>query len=120
MPREKQRSHRFGARLTAAWLPQILETSDTIDPDTLALSNAPRGGENLVSTISGDLETLGIRYALFADSHPSPAYPRVLAATETSSSLPTLLAALLLPTMPFQLPLPLPPSRARSSSTSPP
>jgi hypothetical protein len=40
---------------------QILETSDKIDPDTLALSNQPRGGENLVTGITGDLKTLGIR-----------------------------------------------------------
>lgn len=40
---------------------QILETSDLIDPATLALSNTPRGGENLVSEISGDLATLGIK-----------------------------------------------------------
>ncbi|KAK4702731.1 nuclear protein localization protein 4, partial [Phenoliferia sp. Uapishka_3] len=41
----------------------ILETSDSIDPATLALSNAPRGGENLVSAIDGDLASLGLRQA---------------------------------------------------------
>ena len=42
---------------------QILETSDAIDPATLALSNAPRGGENPVSAISGDLASLGLGQA---------------------------------------------------------
>ncbi len=41
---------------------QILETSSAIDPATLALSNQPRGGENLVSGIAGDLQTLGIKW----------------------------------------------------------
>ena len=41
--------------------PQVLETSPSINPATLAFSNAPRGGENLASTISGDLDSLGIR-----------------------------------------------------------
>ncbi|KAI5475892.1 nuclear protein localization protein 4-like protein [Pseudohyphozyma bogoriensis] len=47
---------------------KILETSNTIDPATLALSNAPRGGENLVSGITGDLQSLGIGHGdlLFA------------------------------------------------------
>lgn len=39
---------------------QILETSSSIDPTTLALSNAPRGGEELVKNITGDLKSLGI------------------------------------------------------------
>ena len=42
-------------------LSQILGTSDSIDQDTLTLSNQPRGGENLVSSISGDLKSLGIK-----------------------------------------------------------
>ncbi|GAA6062563.1 hypothetical protein JCM10212_004876 [Sporobolomyces blumeae] len=41
---------------------KILETSDSIDSDTLALSNQPRGGENLVSGITGNLESLGISH----------------------------------------------------------
>ncbi|POY73659.1 hypothetical protein BMF94_3194 [Rhodotorula taiwanensis] len=47
---------------------KILETSDRIDPETLALSNQPRGGENNVAGISGDLKTLGISHGdlLFA------------------------------------------------------
>ena len=38
------------------YCPQILETSDKIDPDTLALSNQPRGGENLVPLIVDAVE----------------------------------------------------------------
>lgn len=45
---------------------QILSTSDQIDPDTLALSNQPRGGENLVKDISGDLQSLGIGCGLLS------------------------------------------------------
>lgn len=41
-------------------LPQILETASDIDPATLCLSNQPRGGENNVSAIKGNLSSLGI------------------------------------------------------------
>lgn len=40
---------------------QILETSTSIDPSTLALSNTPRDNETLVSQITGDLAGLGLR-----------------------------------------------------------
>ncbi|KAK4055592.1 nuclear protein localization protein 4 [Microbotryomycetes sp. JL201] len=55
-----------------ALVSKILETSSAIDVNNLALSNAPRGGENLVSGISGTLESLGIKHGdlLFASYTP--------------------------------------------------
>ncbi|BGP61695.1 hypothetical protein NBRC10512_002860 [Rhodotorula toruloides] len=73
---------------------KILETSNEIDPDTLALSNQPRGGENPVSGITGDLASLGISHGdlLFA-SYKTRAAPSALSshpasgtATPTTSS----------------------------------
>lgn len=59
--RSESQWHRLTPWRHNALLRQILETSDRIDPDTLALSNQPRGGENLVAGITGDLKTLGIK-----------------------------------------------------------
>ncbi|KAM0746514.1 polyubiquitin-tagged protein recognition complex, Npl4 component [Meredithblackwellia eburnea MCA 4105] len=62
---------------------KILETSTDIDPSTLALSQQPRGGENLVSGIKGNLASLGLNHGdlLFASYSP-------LAPTASSSSVP--------------------------------
>ncbi|KAM0788886.1 hypothetical protein ACM66B_002970 [Microbotryomycetes sp. NB124-2] len=71
---------------------KILETSPAIDHNTLALSNAPRGGENLVSGISGSLESLGIKHGdlLFASytptAEPSAASPPPNNATTSAST----------------------------------
>ncbi|BGO98579.1 Nuclear protein localization protein 4 [Rhodotorula toruloides] len=73
---------------------KILETSNEIDPDTLALSNQPRGGENPVSGITGDLASLGISHGdlLFASyktrTAPSAlsSHPASGTATPTTSS----------------------------------
>ncbi|BGP15193.1 nuclear protein localization protein 4 [Rhodosporidiobolus nylandii] len=66
---------------------KILETSDQIDPDTLALSNQPRGGENLVSGISGDLQSLGINHGdLLFVSYTPRAAPSALSSTPASGS----------------------------------
>ncbi|BGP47282.1 nuclear protein localization protein 4 [Rhodotorula kratochvilovae] len=80
---------------------KILETSDSIDPETLALSNQPRGGENLVSSISGDLQSLGIGHGdlLFVTYTPKAA-PSALSAdpatgAATSSAPPPPTAATL-------------------------
>ncbi|GAA6004963.1 hypothetical protein JCM11491_002291 [Sporobolomyces phaffii] len=66
---------------------KILETSDAIDPETLALSNQPRGGENLVSTISGDLQSLGINHGdlLFA-SYATRTAPSALSSRPDSGA----------------------------------
>ncbi|GAA6016093.1 hypothetical protein JCM10207_004441 [Rhodosporidiobolus poonsookiae] len=66
---------------------KILETSEQIDPDTLALSNQPRGGENLVSGISGDLQSLGINHGdlLFVTYTPRAA-PTALSSTPASGA----------------------------------
>ncbi|GAA5970520.1 hypothetical protein JCM11641_007337 [Rhodosporidiobolus odoratus] len=68
---------------------KILETSDQIDADTLALSNQPRGGENLVSGISGNLQTLGINHGdlLFVSYTPRTA-PSALSSAPSGSSTP--------------------------------
>ncbi|KAI0067936.1 polyubiquitin-tagged protein recognition complex Npl4 component [Artomyces pyxidatus] len=42
---------------------KVLETTVDADPETLAISNQPRGNETLVSTLKGrDLQTLGLRH----------------------------------------------------------
>ena len=42
---------------------QVLETTTDADPDSLTVSNQPRGNETLVSTLGGrTLESLGIKY----------------------------------------------------------
>ncbi|GAA5889832.1 hypothetical protein JCM5296_002356 [Sporobolomyces johnsonii] len=66
---------------------KILETSDSIDPETLALSNQPRGGENLVLGITGDIQSLGIGHGdlLFA-SYQSRVAPSALASTPNSGA----------------------------------
>ncbi|GAA5955583.1 hypothetical protein JCM8115_006796 [Rhodotorula mucilaginosa] len=80
---------------------KILETSDKIDPDTLALSNQPRGGENLVTGITGDLKTLGISHGdlLFASykqrQAPSALSSHPTSGTATPSSAPVVHAATL-------------------------
>lgn len=39
---------------------KILETTTNADPTTVAISNRPRGNETLVSTIKGNLQSLGL------------------------------------------------------------
>ncbi|GAA5927715.1 nuclear protein localization protein 4 [Sporobolomyces koalae] len=69
---------------------KILETSSEIDPDTLALSNQPRGGENLVSSIQGNLASLGINHGdlLFASYRPKAA-PSALSSAPTPAPAST-------------------------------
>ncbi|GAA6031144.1 hypothetical protein JCM8097_004025 [Rhodosporidiobolus ruineniae] len=66
---------------------KILETDPTIDPDTLALSNQPRGGENLAKDISGDIQSLGIGHGdlLFA-SYKTRDAPSALSSTPASGT----------------------------------
>ncbi|GAA5894513.1 hypothetical protein JCM8208_006261 [Rhodotorula glutinis] len=68
----------------------ILATSDQIDPDTLALSNQPRGGENLVSAITGDLQSLGINHGdlLFASYKPKAAPSALSSAPASGAAAP--------------------------------
>lgn len=67
---------------------QILSTAENIDPATLALSNQPRGGENLVSAITGDLAALGLNHGdlLFASYNLLDA-PTPIATSSTLSGL---------------------------------
>ncbi|GAA5897251.1 hypothetical protein JCM6882_001827 [Rhodosporidiobolus microsporus] len=83
--RSKDGNFRFDVQPTddfSVLLQKILETSSEIDPDTLTLSNQPRGGENLVSGISGDLQSLGINHGdlLFVAYTPKAA-PSALSTT---------------------------------------
>ncbi|KAI0734006.1 polyubiquitin-tagged protein recognition complex Npl4 component [Fomitopsis betulina] len=41
---------------------KILETTTNADPTTVAISNRPRGNETLVSTIKGNLQSLGLSH----------------------------------------------------------
>ncbi|GAA5967365.1 hypothetical protein JCM3765_000502 [Sporobolomyces pararoseus] len=102
--RSKDGNFRFDLQPTddiSALVNKILETSELIDPATLALSNQPRGGENLVSSIVGDLQTLGINHGdlLFASyqtrstpsalsSRPHSGTATPLPSTSTSTSTP--------------------------------
>ncbi|GAA5892590.1 nuclear protein localization protein 4 [Sporobolomyces salmoneus] len=105
----------------SALVNKILETSSSIDPETLALSNQPRGGENLVSTIEGDLQTLGINHGdlLFASyqtrSAPSAlsTRPQSDATTPQASSSSSHGATL------SGKPVPLDPSSSSSSNDQP-
>ncbi|SGY79251.1 BQ5605_C008g05086 [Microbotryum silenes-dioicae] len=86
---------------------KILETSATIDPSTLALSNAPRGGEQLVSNIAGDLQSLGIGHGdlLFVSYTPLPerATPAPSASTPAAQAVASTLAG---KTVPIETPAP--------------
>ncbi|KAK4057835.1 nuclear protein localization protein 4 [Microbotryomycetes sp. JL221] len=72
----------------------ILETSPLIDPQTLALSNAPRGGENLVTGITGSLASLGIKHGdlLFASYTPlaEPSTSTTSTAATTTNMTPAI------------------------------
>ncbi|KPV77506.1 uncharacterized protein RHOBADRAFT_31231 [Rhodotorula graminis WP1] len=79
----------------SALVSQILATSDQIDPDTLALSNQPRGGENLVSAITGDLQSLGISHGdlLFASYKPKTAPSALSSAPASGAATPARVGA---------------------------
>ncbi|GAA5869997.1 hypothetical protein JCM8547_001437 [Rhodosporidiobolus lusitaniae] len=122
--RSKDGNFRFDLQPTddlSVLVNKILSTSDQIDPDTLTLSNQPRGGENLVSGISGDLQTLGISHGdlLFVAYQPRTA-PSALS-THPASGIAT-------PVPPPQATgstlsgkvVPLDPSSSSSSSSSAP
>ncbi|GAA5975266.1 hypothetical protein JCM5350_000215 [Sporobolomyces pararoseus] len=88
--RSKDGNFRFDLQPTddiSVLVNKILETSESIDPETLALSNQPRGGENLVSSISGDLQTLGINHGdlLFA-SYQTRTAPSALSSKPQSGT----------------------------------
>ncbi|GAA5994194.1 nuclear protein localization protein 4 [Rhodotorula paludigena] len=98
----------------AVLVENILSTSDQIDPDTLALSNQPRGGENLVKDISGDLQSLGINHGdlLFVSYQPKAA-PSALSstpasgtATPSTSSAPAHASTLSGKVVPLEVPAP--------------
>ncbi|KAH9836514.1 polyubiquitin-tagged protein recognition complex Npl4 component [Rhodofomes roseus] len=63
--RSKDGNFRFDLAPTAdvsELVAKILETTNNADPFTLAISNRPRGNETLVSTINGNLQTLGLSH----------------------------------------------------------
>ncbi|KAH9919119.1 polyubiquitin-tagged protein recognition complex Npl4 component [Fomitopsis serialis] len=63
--RSKDGNFRFDLAPTAdisELVAKILETTSNADPATVAISNRPRGNETLVSTIAGNLQTLGLSH----------------------------------------------------------
>ncbi|SCV70841.1 BQ2448_3603 [Microbotryum intermedium] len=98
---------------------KILETSSSIDLSTLALSNAPRGGEQLVSNIAGDLQSLGIAHGdlLFASYTPllEGATPVQTAPVPGTPAAPTVASTLSGKTVPIE-----PPAPSTSALVAPP
>ncbi|THH01499.1 hypothetical protein EW026_g1189 [Hermanssonia centrifuga] len=75
---------------------KILETTTDADPETLTISDQPRGNEQLVSALKGrSLESLGIKhgdlYFVAYQSRPSPSTstPQVQAPASSASTEPT-------------------------------
>ncbi|GAA5823532.1 hypothetical protein JCM11251_000669 [Rhodosporidiobolus azoricus] len=94
--RSKDGNFRFDVQPTddfSVLVNKILETSSEIDPDTLFLSNQPRGGEKPVSEVSGDLQSLGINHGdLLFVSYTPKAAPSALSsvpASGTTTPVPT-------------------------------